>query len=111
MDYVTVNTHYAVKSQKQKKAMVKAVRPMTRDEARKLRYGNHVLVLSKNGEWATAKVNGAVKTWKRDPLHVLVHLKYGMYEYFDEEFTAANDVTKLVVEVDTTPLVKGDTNG
>lgn len=35
-----------------------------------------------------AKVNGRVRTWKRDATRIEIPLKYGLYEYFT--FTAAN---------------------
>ena len=77
----------------------KWVRFMTLDEAKALRSGQRVLVLSKDGRWANAKVNGAPKVWKTRPLDCTVSLKYGMYEYFTEEFISNNTTTRLIVEV------------
>jgi hypothetical protein len=90
-----VDSHYAGAKEKDRKD----VRYMTREEARQLRDGSHVLVLSQHGRWANARVNGEPKTWKRDPLHVRVSLKYGMYEYWQVEFTSDRPETDLVVEV------------
>jgi hypothetical protein len=78
----------------------KNLRLMTVDEARRLSPGQHVLVLSHHGKWARARVNGAVKTWKRDTAHVRVSLIYGLKEYWREEFTKDKPTTLLVVEED-----------
>lgn len=42
----------------------------------------HIEVRDRHGNWRTVKVNGAVRTWKRDPQRIEVPCKYGMYEYF-----------------------------
>ena len=56
------------------------VRPMTRDEVMALGYGSHPAVILNNGRLGAVKVNGAVKTWKRDANRVEIPVKYGMYE-------------------------------
>jgi hypothetical protein len=56
------------------------VRPMTRDEVMALRYGSHPSVILNNGRLGTVKINGAVRTWKRDANRVEIPVKYGMYE-------------------------------
>jgi hypothetical protein len=94
-----VETHYATRSEKQRKELMKRVRPMTIEEAKKLRYGDHVLVLSTSGKWANAKVNGEPKTWKTRPEWCDVSLKYGQYEYFTESYRDGKEETALVVEV------------
>ena len=88
-----VNSHYSRNNEE------KQVRYMTLAEAKGLRYGDHVLVLSHNGQWATAKVNGAPKVWKSSPLKCRIPLKYGMYEYFYADFNKNTSETNLVVEV------------
>lgn len=55
-------------------------RTMTRDEILALRPGQHPLCVLNNGKVGVVKVNGAVKTWVRDPNRVEVPVKYGMYE-------------------------------
>jgi hypothetical protein len=65
---------------------------MTLDEAKRLQYGDHfhedecVLNVGKRGgvtfqvtEW---RLNGQVRTWKRDPSRVEIPAKYGMRSYF-----------------------------
>ena len=88
-----VTSHYA------KDKTVRAVRYMTLDEAKALYYGMHVLVLTRNNQWVNAKVNGAPRTWKRDPMRCEIPLKYGLYEFFTEAFSKTNPTTSLVVGV------------
>lgn len=65
-------------------------RAMTLAEAKALHSGQHVWVLARQGDARRAKVNGAPRTWKRDPSRVEIPLKYGMYEYatFNEDDVA-----------------------
>ena len=56
------------------------VRPMTRDEVMALGCGDHPAIILNNGRLGAVKVNGAVKTWKRDVDRVEIPVKYGMYE-------------------------------
>ena len=42
---------------------------------------SHIHFKSIDGTARHAKVNGAVRTWKRDPNRVEVPVKYGLYEY------------------------------
>jgi len=77
---------------------VRIVRFMTREEAKALSYGDHVLFLDRNNHWINVKVNGKPRTWKRDPLRVEVPLKYGMYEYFSACFDSNRSKTDLIVE-------------
>lgn len=51
------------------------------DEIKTLRYGDHSLCLLTNGRIGEVKINGAVKTWKRDPGKIRVSVKYGLYQY------------------------------
>ena len=53
-------------------------------QAKKLRYGNHIYnkrSYYSNGCRRVVKVNGAPKTWKKNPHRVQIPYKYGMYEY------------------------------
>ena len=42
---------------------------------------SHIWFRSTDGTARQAKVNGAVRTWKRDANRIEVPVKYGMYEY------------------------------
>lgn len=42
---------------------------------------SHIFLRDLKGNARTVKVNGKVRTWKRDPNRVEVPFKYGMYEY------------------------------
>lgn len=42
---------------------------------------SHVLFVAQDGKVRRAKVNGKVRTWKRDKRRVELPIKYGMYEY------------------------------
>lgn len=50
---------------------------ITLDEAKELQYRD-VLIDAQGKRW---RVNGAVKTWKRDPHRIRVPLKHGLYAY------------------------------
>jgi len=56
-------------------------RPLTRDEVLALKAGQTVEFIRNDGKVGSIKINGAVRTWKRDPNRVEVPVKYGMYEY------------------------------
>lgn len=93
-----MNTFTANKQgDKHKHPETKNVRYMTIDDAKQLKYGDHVLVLDQSGCYAICKVT-SVKTWKRKP-EVVVHLKYGLYEHFTETFINSDSTTNLVMEV------------
>ena len=66
-------------SDKSKTPKVIEVRTMTRDEV--LNVCGHVEVILNNGRLGRVKINGAVRTWKRDADRVEIPVKYGMYEY------------------------------
>ena len=42
---------------------------------------NHALITGNNNEVYRVKINGMVKTWKRDTSRFAVPVKYGLYEY------------------------------
>lgn len=50
---------------------------ITLEEAKNLRPGD-ILLDNRGKRW---KVNGQVRTWKRDPNRVRVPLKHGLYAY------------------------------
>ena len=55
-------------------------RSMTKEEVLRKGAGEHVKSLFLNdGLVSDAKVNGKVRTWKRDENHIEVSIKYGMY--------------------------------
>lgn len=57
---------------------------------------SHITFLSTDGTARTAKVNGAVRTWKRDANRVEVPVKYGMYEYGT---FYASDIGRILIPV------------
>ena len=54
---------------------------LTREEVLALKSGEHVFCRLNSGRIGWIKINGRVRTWKRDPDRVEVPIKYGMYEY------------------------------
>lgn len=58
---------------------------ITLEQAKQLEYGDILLYDITNKDKSTKeyrlKVNGAVKTWKRDPDRVKIPVKYGLYQY------------------------------
>lgn len=53
---------------------------ITLDDLKSLQVGDYIMIPRRNGpeKW---KVNGQVKTWKRDAGRVRVPLKHGLYNY------------------------------
>lgn len=57
---------------------------ITLEQAKALRVGQYIYSLrsyNKRAQPHKAKVNGQVKTWKRDPSRVSVPWKHGLYVY------------------------------
>lgn len=71
----------AERSDRRKTPDLAEYRPMTHEEAKALDYGDHPHVLLSDGRVGVVKVNGAVKTWKRDANRFEVPAKYGLREY------------------------------
>lgn len=69
---------------------------ITLDDAKKLKYGD-VLIDDNGKRW---KVNGRVKTWKRDPKRIRIPLKHGLYtyDYIDERYFDAEGKCQLVAK-------------
>lgn len=53
---------------------------LTREEILALRPGQHIGCRLLSGGVGQVKINGKIKTWKREPDRVEVPVKYGMYE-------------------------------
>jgi hypothetical protein len=58
---------------------------------------SHIWVRTAQGTAKTVKVNGAVRTWKRDPNRIEVPCKYGLYEYFTLQ---AQDISDVLIPVE-----------
>lgn len=56
-------------------------RPMTFQEAVRLKYGQEIWFVSFIGDARRCRVNGAVKTWKRDATRLAIPMKYGIREW------------------------------
>ena len=56
----------------------------------------HIWFKANDGTARQCKVNGAVKTWKRDANRVEVPIKYGMYEYGTFE---TRDIERILIPV------------
>lgn len=74
-------------------------RPMTIVEAKLLTYNDHPEILAVDGTARVVKINGAVKTWKKDPARVEVPVKYGMYEYATLHSNPDGTMDRLIVRV------------
>lgn len=60
----------------------------------------HIWLRDGRGNARTVKVNGKVRTWKRDPNRIEVPYKYGLYEY---GVLTASDISDVLIEVPTEP--------
>lgn len=52
---------------------------LTLDQIKAL--SGHSLIISNKGDVVRVKINGAVKTWKKDQQRFSVPVKFGLYEY------------------------------
>lgn len=82
---------------KSKNAASISYRMMTAAEARTL-WASHAPARDQNGNIRMVKINGKVRTWKRDPSRVEVPCKYGMYDYFTD--TAVDGVMQSLVVIE-----------
>lgn len=57
----------------------------------------HIWFKANNGKARRCKVNGAVRTWKRDATRIEVPVKYGLYEY---GVLTASDINRVLIPVD-----------
>lgn len=57
---------------------------------------HHIWFKSMAGDARRAKVNGAVRRWKRDPGRIAVPLKYGLYECGT---LTADDIDRVLIPV------------
>ena len=77
----------------------KAIWRNPRDVAEMISYcdsNSHIAFLDTNGQSRVCKVNGKVRTWKRDPHRVEVPIKYGLYEYGT---FYASDINRILIPV------------
>lgn len=95
---MTTTIQAALQHDRKKQPDVLRFRTLTRDEVFALRSGDVRLCLLNSGRVGSVKINGAVRTWKRDRNRVEVPVKYGMYEYAVFDLTAA--LEKLLVQVE-----------
>ncbi len=58
---------------------------------------SHIWFHATDGTAKRAKVNGKVRTWKRDLTRVEVPLKYGLYEY---GLFTSSDIDRVLIPVD-----------
>ena len=56
-------------------------RSMNLEEVKALKSGNHIWAQANDMSAKQVKINGKVRTWKRDVTRVEVPFKYGLYEY------------------------------
>ena len=74
-------------------------RPMTINEAKQLSYGDHVWFTATDGSARQCKINGKVRTWKRDANRIEVPCKFGLYEYCTFRQVGNGYVESLLVKL------------
>jgi hypothetical protein len=79
-------------------------RTLDLEEIKALRSGQQIWFRALDGRARRAKVNGAVRRWKRDPNRVEVPVKYGLYEY--ATFDTDTAVHRLLTPVSANPLTR-----
>lgn len=65
---------------------------LTLEEIKQLK--NHALIVSNKGDVVRVKINGMVKTWKKDNNRFSVPVKYGLYEC-----TRIEELNRFVKEI------------
>ena len=70
--------------------------PSVEDAIRICTLQSRIVIETLNGDARNCKVNGKVRTWKRDKNRIEIPLKYGMYEY--AVFTR-RDVERILIPV------------
>lgn len=58
---------------------------------------SHIWALTNDGKARRVKVNGKVRTWKRDSNRIEIPIEYGLYEY--ATFTAS-DIHRVLISVE-----------
>jgi hypothetical protein len=66
-------------------------RILTLNELKNLTH-SEVYIQGKCGHFLKVRINGQVKTWKRNPDKVQIPYKYGLYEY---GYITENDIVKI----------------
>lgn len=74
------NPYYPLRSSRKKVKDQIALRPITLDEAKALKYGDRLWLLDRKGEVVPVKVVSAVKRWKRQPDRIEFSVKFGFWE-------------------------------
>lgn len=74
------NPYYPLRSSRRKVKERIALRPITLDEAKRLRYGDQVYMLDDYGQAAPVRVVSMIKRWKRDPDRIEFSVKFGLYD-------------------------------
>jgi len=87
----------ALNSDRKKTPTLRGYRNLTREEILALRRGQQVMFILPNGRVGWLRVNGAVRTWKRDPDRVEIPMKYGIKECLTLNLERALEV--LVAEI------------
>jgi len=81
---------------RRKNPSINEYRHLTKEEIMSL--SGYALVICNDGKVRTAKINGAVKTWKSDANRIEVPVKYNMYKYARMSLPEA--LARFVVRVD-----------
>lgn len=69
------------RSDRKKNPTMINVENLTWDELKSLSSGRSIHILDQFGKLATVKIT-SIKTRKRRPYDIEIHVKYGLYEYF-----------------------------
>ena len=70
----------AMQGDRRKHPVLVRVRPMTKAEVWALPSGGHVYTILLNNRLGQVKIT-SIKTWKRQPERLEIHVKYRMYEF------------------------------
>lgn len=88
---------YALQSDRKVIPTMLPYRAMTEPEVRALRSGQSVSLVLNNGRVGSVRLNGKVRTWKRDATRLEIPIKYGLYEF--ATFSLSEALARFVVEL------------
>jgi len=74
------------------------MKTLTLDQAKELKHGTivyHTINKNSDGSAQKWKVNGKVKTWKKNPEKVQIPVKYGLYRY---DYITENELHLITLE-------------
>lgn len=91
-------SYYSFASDKRRIPMKLKFEHYNREDVLSIVAESYILCLDNNSFVREVKINGRIKTWKRDPDRIEVSYKYGLYEY--GKFNLEQAMSRFVHQVE-----------